>query len=194
MNETEHIEIRSLNDDELQGAYAPIARDYLEEKSLERWCDERRANPELTAGCFLNGRLIGLCYGLPDLPDGVVLEGIAMLEGYAGRGIGSRLLQYFERQIQEAGYTVCSLGSAGGYVEHFYIKNGYRPSKFACWVSGDYDLSPELKSKYRITEKHQGGGSRRLSVEVDHLDNDLRDRMKADLGVDDIIPIMYKVF
>lgn len=193
-NETEHIEIRSLREDELQGAYAPIARDYLDEESLETWCSERRANPELTVGCFLPGRLIGLCYGSPDLPDGVILDGIAMLDGYAGRGFGSRLLQYFDGQVERAGYTVCSLGSAGGYVEHFYIKNGYRPSKFAFWVSGDFDLPPALKSKYGITDQVKKDGSRRLSVEIDHLDNDLRDDMKTELGADDIISIMYKQF
>ena len=31
-------------------------------------------------------------------------------------------------------------------------------------------------------------------VEIDHLDNDLRDRLKIDVGVDDIISIMYKQF
>ena len=117
-----------------------------------------------------------------------------MLDRYAGRGFGSRLLQYFDRQIERAGYTVCSLGSAGGYVEHFYIKNGYRPNKFAFWVPGDFDLSPRLKSKYRITDTPKNDGTRRLSVEIDHLDNDLRDRLKIDVGVDDIISIMYKQF
>ena len=194
MNETDLIEIRCLKGDERQGAYVPIARDYLGEESLETWSGERRANPELTVGCFLPGQLIGLCYGLPDPPDGVILDGIAMLDRYAGRGFGSRLLQYFDRQIERAGYTVCSLGSAGGYVEHFYTKNGYRPGKFAFWVPSDFDLSPRLKSKYRITDTPKNDGTRRLSVEIDHLDNDLRDRLKIDVGVDDIISIMYKQF
>ncbi len=194
MNETNPIEIRCLREDELQSAYACIARDHLGEESLETRRSERRPSPELTVGCFLPRQLMGICYGSPDPPDGVILDLIVMFDRYAGRGYGSDLLQYFDRQVERAGYAVCSLGSAGGYVEHFYIKNGYRPSKFAFWVPSDFKLSPQLKSKYRITDTPRNDGTRRLSVAIDHLDNDLRDRLKADVGVGDIISIMYKEF
>ena len=89
MSETDRIEICCLREEDLEGAYTCIARDYLGEESLETWSGQRRSNPELTVGCFLPGRLIGLCYGHSDPPDGVILDGIAMLDRYADRGYGA---------------------------------------------------------------------------------------------------------
>ena len=120
------------------------------------------------------------------------LQGIAVRETVYGQGYGSRMLGFFEQQVKHAGYEAVSLGSAGGYVDRFYLKNGYEPIEFVFWVSGDFDLSPLLQAKYRIQDEPMEDGTRRLSVKIGSLDNGLRDRLLADFPVEQVTAIMCK--
>ena len=90
---------------------------------------ERR--PLLAAVGDEAGSLIGIAFGVPVGPE-AILQGIAVAQDAAGRGIGSRLLQEFESVCTSAGLGAISLGSADGYVERFYRKNGYRVREY--WV------------------------------------------------------------
>jgi GNAT superfamily N-acetyltransferase len=53
-------------------------------------------------------------------------KGIAVEANLWRHGIGSALLAEFERRVRDRGYSRIGLGSAGGYVDAFYEKNGYR--------------------------------------------------------------------
>lgn len=57
-----------------------------------------------------------------------VLDGIAVEYHHWRAGIGTALLCAFETKVKQRGYTLISLGSADGFVETFYISNGYQPS------------------------------------------------------------------
>ncbi len=187
------LEIHPLQESELRQAH-DIKVEYLEDGSFEAWSSDWKSHPELTVSCLFEGQLIGVAYGRPSpQKDGdVILEGIAVIQPHAGQGIGSQLLHFFERQAEKGGHSSVSLGSAGGYVEHFYMKNGYRPVEFVCWVSADYDLPVALKHKFGLADEPLPDDTRRLSVSVQSLDNELRDRLMADLGVADVVAIMEK--
>jgi GNAT superfamily N-acetyltransferase len=79
-----------------------------------------------------DSRVIGAAFGWPRSLDAqndtsFTLDGIAVDVQYQKRGLGGRLLSEFEKTVSDYGFTKVSVGSAGGYAEHFYIKNGYMP-------------------------------------------------------------------
>jgi GNAT superfamily N-acetyltransferase len=84
------------------------------------------AYPGLAIGLSVDGTLVGLAFGYPDSHGGVTLEAIAVDHAYSGRGLGSALLARFEQAVAEGGYGNVNLGSAPGYVEHFYLKTATR--------------------------------------------------------------------
>lgn len=77
----------------------------------------------------------GIAFGWPrksDAPedDSFCLDGIAVKTPYWRKGYGSLLLAAFENAALEYGFPLVSVGSAGGYVEQFYISNGYLPAEY----------------------------------------------------------------
>ena len=116
--------------------------------------------------------IIGIAVGKASTETDVVMELVAIVDEHSGRGYGSQLLVCFENQVAQAGYRRISLGSAGGYVEHFYLKNGYRPKSFTIWVAEE-KVDPVVVQDLGLTDE-PNGNSRRVSVNVTHMDLELR--------------------
>ncbi|GHV41996.1 hypothetical protein FACS189490_10010 [Clostridia bacterium] len=111
--ETDFKEFNSIVQEYLPGtAYAELSEMYKNAESV-------------FAGVYLDGRLIGVCFGEGDM-GGFGLVGIAVTDTYDKHGRGGQLLAYFESAVKAKGYTNVSVGSADGYVERFYMKNGYK--------------------------------------------------------------------
>src|SRR4051794_7362086 len=123
------VQIRSVTASDREGALALVGR-YLpgSEETLNA-CAE--AAPDLALVCADGTAIIGVCFAaLPHEGEGVVLDGIAIEAERAGEGLGSALLAAFEAAVASAEFSRISLGSAEGYVEHFYEKNGYTAVEF----------------------------------------------------------------
>jgi len=80
--------------------------------------------PELFVGCYKKDELIGIC--IPGIFNNeIYIKGITVEYNYWRRGIGSRLLNFFEEQLRKLGKKKITVGSADiRWVEKFYIKNG----------------------------------------------------------------------
>ena len=188
------VAVRCLRLDELEEAYR-IQAEYLDEQPYGTWADCYGRSPEFFIGSFAAGRLVGIAYGKPSprAPADLQLSGIAVVEAHWRQGYGSRLLRFFERQAAKAGYASVSLGSARGYVERFYLKNGYAPTAFAFWVAADYRLSPKLRAQYGIEGDPQKDGGR-LAVGIRTLDEKLRAELEAEFAGTEVIAILAKIF
>jgi GNAT superfamily N-acetyltransferase len=85
-------------------------------------------------GCFLNGKLVGLCFGLPlwemdpEQDEHFLLDGIALCEEYRNLGYGTKLLKEWEKQAfsHQPLKKIC-LGTTGVNARRFYDCNGYTP-------------------------------------------------------------------
>ena len=112
-----------------------FAATYLGESAGDEFRECTETNPELTVACFAQGQeLIGLCFGHARNASAVGLVGIAMHPDAAAHGKGGELLRFFEQGVLAHGYTTISLGSASGYVERFYLKNGYKPTEYLVYL------------------------------------------------------------
>lgn len=127
-------ECRQIEDKDYN-EFIQIMRAYLpgsDEDMVGRMYEKYR---EAFVGYFIDGRLAGICFGWPRreqvaLDASFQLDGIAIIHPYNARGRGSRLISFFEQRVKGMGYGMITLGSADGYVEGFYMKNGYEPAEY----------------------------------------------------------------
>ncbi len=191
------FETRCLRDGDMARAYA-LKCEYLDAMELAPWSARRAKYPELFCGCSLQGELIGVCYGWPfredrpGAPDKLVLQGIAVISDYNGRGYGSRLLQFWEQQALRSGRWTVGVGSAGGYVDRFYLKNGYRPVQYMIGLPAESRPPAALRERYGAGGERVEHGRRLLYVDIREFDEDLRRRLLADFAADQVIAIMEK--
>lgn len=104
----------------------------IQKKYLDKWTYsylEVQYNlfSNLYIGCYdNNNKLIGLAYGFPKR-NMIILQGICVLHKQWRSGLGTKILKYFEKQVKKTGKKIVSVGSAEGFVEKFYLSNGYLP-------------------------------------------------------------------
>ncbi len=121
-------------------------------------------HPELTIALTIDGTVEGVAFGHPDVEGGAILEGITVDDAHTAHGLGSLLLVRFEQAAADAGCCDVSLGSGGGYVEHFYLKNGYRQTEYLIAIP-DGDRQPlDLDGLEVLRERHWEPNYRVLNI------------------------------
>ena len=127
------MEITKIIPQQDYSALQSLVAEYLSEgDSILDICEKY---PTTTVGYYFDTCLIGAAYGVAsEFNDGFSLDGIAIIHPYNGVGRGGKLLAFFEKRVALLGYASISLGSAGGYVERFYLKNGYRAAELKILV------------------------------------------------------------
>jgi GNAT superfamily N-acetyltransferase len=85
---------------------------------------------------------------------GATLDGITVDDAHTAHGLGSLLLVRFEQAAADAGYRDVNLGSGGGYVEHFYVKNGYQQVEYMVVIPGGERSRLDLDGLTVLRERH----------------------------------------
>ena len=194
--EGESLDLDCLGNSEIEEARTLKAR-YLDESPNGTWDAMRREYPDLFVAYRRQGKIIAICYGWPAHKERcehgtICLQGIAVAEEFAGKGFGSHLLHFFESQVRRRGGHTVTLGSAGGYVDHFYMKNGYQPVAFMICIPAARTFPPQLRKIHGVASERIDGNLQRLYVNVTSLDNSLRDKLKADFNATEVVAIMNK--
>ena len=114
--------------------------------------------------CLARGEaLIGVAYAEPRTRDELCLQGIAVVHPYNTQGRGGALLRALEGEARRRGYAAVSVGSADGYVERFYRKNGYVPVELKIFAPSGVTVLPvvdyDAMDKHSLTAAHGGGHS-----------------------------------
>jgi N-acetylglutamate synthase-like GNAT family acetyltransferase len=135
-----------------------LQTEYLDKWTLDHLKTEYSKFPDLYVGCYEEGKLIGIAHGFIK-GDIIILQGIAVKYDTWRKGIGTKILNFFEKQAKQTGKKIISVGSAEGFVEKFYLKNGYNPVEiqakgedhhiFAKEKVKDYDDGLKKKDKLR---------------------------------------------
>ena len=87
-------------------------------------------NKELYIGCYEGPELIGMAYGFIE-KDQVVLSGMGVKPDLWKKGIGLKILSFFEEQAKKTGKKKVGVGAANAptNVVGFYEKAGYKVIK-----------------------------------------------------------------
>lgn len=144
------IIITTINECNRVGFYQ-FAKEYLPGSDYDQVAMREKSYGKAYVVLMDGSRIIGVAFGWPrklDAPTdpSFCLDGIAVSEEYQKKGYGSKLLIAFERAAQLYGYCVVSVGSAGGYVEQYYIGNGYVPRMYKVYTEQGIVVEKEFKN------------------------------------------------
>lgn len=136
----EEMEFEFLNQNNAKEFY-DLAAEYLPGSNQDKMKAYAAMFPKAFIALVQNHEIIGVAFGWDrklEHPEdnSFVLDGIAIKYEYEKRGYGKALLKAFEEAAGSYGASVVSLGSAGGYVEKFYMDCGYIPKEYKVWVNG----------------------------------------------------------
>jgi len=127
-------EIRMMagENEQIRAAFYRLAEEYLPDCDYKRVRELEKEYSACYLAALVNNEVIGVAFGwsrrLSDASDATLcLQGIAVTEKWKKNGIGSGLLKEFCAKAVELGCQGVSVGSAGGYVERFYINRGFHP-------------------------------------------------------------------
>jgi hypothetical protein len=130
---------------------------------LEKMCTQF---PSTAVGYYIGDKMVGVCYGFEIDCENFMLDDIAIVQPHNAVGRGGKLIALFEQCVSALGYTNISLGSADGYVERFYLKNGYTPVELKVYVEGDEWKSKSENYKYPVAYTQTGGKYTKLVINV----------------------------
>lgn len=139
-----------------KAAFYQLVNEYLPDSDPARLQEYNPLFPKAFLVMLENGKVIGVAFGwhrklqFPE-DDSFVLNGIAVRQDRQKHGYGKQLLQTFELAAKEYGASTVSLGSAGGYVEKFYIDCGYSPTEYKIWENG----TPVLKKSFTSMKEYE---------------------------------------
>lgn len=129
-----------------------LAAEYLPGSSPEKMSERSKLFPGAFLALECHGKVIGVCFGWARNLDvredrSFVLDGIAVMSNFQKNGYGKVLLAAFEKAAAGYGYSLISVGSAGGYVEKFYMDCGFIPKEYKVWDGS----SPKVEKKFENT-------------------------------------------
>ena len=131
------IMITTLNTQNEARFYA-LAEEYLPGSDPEVMRKFAEMYPEAFLTISVDGTVAGAAFGWPrrhsDPSDAsFTLDGICIDIRLHRSGLGRKLLARFESAAKFYGAPAVSVGSAGGYVEKFYLSCGYLPKEYKAW-------------------------------------------------------------
>jgi len=186
------VEIRTVRESELD-AFRRLHEVYVDrDESVETLRDRHRARPELFVAAYDDGELVGGCLGDPRSDETVELAGIAVERSHQCRGIGAALLSTFEDRAASLGFRRITLGSAGGYVDEFYVENGYRPDSVLVRLDAADTPENDRIRGYEIVDERTDGPTRKLYVNVDRFDPAFLDEVRDAFDDPDAVYVMSK--
>ena len=144
--------LRIIQEGELNRVRKLFTDIYREGDSAQwgRMAEKQQLYPSLFVGCFDNRKLVGAVVGWPE-PKILAVHGIAVLEDYRRKGIGTALLRAFDENAMKEGFDNFVLGAKWEAVP-FYLSYGLQ-----CF--GNAQLKPDqmpwdriekLREKYEI--------------------------------------------
>lgn len=188
------VTVRPVPDDGLESARRMHNQYTASDVSPGKFREWRRSFPDLVLGAYAGQELVGYCLGVPGYDSGIELKAIAVRESYRRQGIASSLLDTVEENARRSGFERLSLGSAGGYVDEFYLANGYEPESIL--VRFETETIPE---QYRdlpfdVIRERVDDGRKKLYVDVDEFDPAFLDSVRDAYDDPEAIHIMTKAF
>ncbi len=122
----------------LEEAFYALCAEYLPDSNPVRMHAMNLRYPAAFLAMLDGETLMGAAYGWPralvDPTDAsFTLDGIVIHWDWMRHGHGKHLLAAFEQAAKGYGAPAVSVGSAGGYVEDFYLGCGYRPKEYKVW-------------------------------------------------------------
>ena len=148
--------------------------------------------PVLFVGCYNKNELIGIC--IPGIfKRDIYIKGIAIKYKYWRKGIGSKLLKFFEQRLKNLDKKKITAPSADiDWVEKFYLKNRYKPICFLLKIKKEKLPKDYKKKRYKILNERDEDDYKVFYIKTRRYDPKQRERIKTLFNADEVIYIMEK--
>ncbi len=145
-------------------------------------------NSSLFVGAYDKHKLIGIVFGHIK-KNKILLGEMAILKEYRNKGIGSKLITFFEKQVKRSDKKYIELGAFGD-AEKFYIKNKYTPLLFAQIY---YNKVPKNYTKFglNIIKETNYKDAKRCFIEIKY-DPKLKIKIQKQLKAYNVIYLFRK--
>ncbi len=170
-----------------------LHKEYVEENSTLKEIEDLYTKfPKLFVGCYSENHLIGIC--IPgSFNEEIYLKGIAIEKDYWRKGLGSKLLSFFEQQLRDLNIKEISVPSADiSWVENFYLKNNYKPSQLLVKVKTN-KLPKGYKNKgFKIFNERREKEYKVFYIRTNEYSARHRIKLKRIFNADVVIYILKK--
>lgn len=184
------FDVRPVSESDLE-AFRRLHNRYVDrDASPATVRDWYRAHPDLLVGAYRDGGLVGHCLGRPWDEATVEVAGVSVVPDRRREGVGTALLAALEERAAASGLDRVTLASAGGYVDEFYLRNGYAPESVL--VRLDPDDLPERDPGYDVVEETTDGDVVKLYVDADGHDPAFLEAVRDAYGDPEAIYVMSK--
>ncbi|MFA5745548.1 MAG: GNAT family N-acetyltransferase [archaeon] len=146
--------------------------------------------PSLFIGAYDKGKLIGIAFGFIKKSK-ILLGEMAILENYRNKGIGQKLLSFFEKQAKKLNKKYIELG-AWGSAEKFYLKNNYKPLIFVQIYHQDVPKNYK-QLEFEIIKETNYADSKRLWIKKKYNPK-LKEILKKKFNAYNVIYLFRKEF
>lgn len=170
-----------------------LQKEYVDEKIKLKEIKELYPKfPELFVGCYYRKKLIGIC--IPGIQEKeLYIKGIAVKYQYWRRGIGSKLLNFFEHQLRALNKKRINVPSADiDWVERFYLNNGYKPILFLVKVKITNLPRDYKKKRYKLLNERIENNYKIFYIKTKKYEPKQKEKIKKMFNADEVIYIMEK--
>ena len=154
------MEIKQILPTDIQNAFDVSKRCTLQTNKT-KFMEQYNAHPELFRAVYDQNNIVGVCHAAEHENHLIIIHGIAVEPAYSGKGLGGKLLKEIEIAAKKLGGKTLSVGSAAGYVEKFYIKNGFKPIHFIAIIPKEQPIN---KQEFNIINKREQGNDLELTI------------------------------
>lgn len=158
-------------------------------ETVETWYDDA---PALFVGAYDDEELVGYCLGRWGDDGGAELEGLGVQPRFRRQGIGSRLVSAFEAQVAESEADRIGVGSAGGYVDRFYVENGYTPDSILVRIDPDCTPDDYGQFDFEVVDERREDGLQKLYVAAEEVNSNVISEVRGTFGDPSAVYLMSK--
>ena len=146
-------------------------------------------NPSLFIGCYDKSKLVGIIFGYIKR-NYVSLSTMAISSDYRSKGIGSKMLNVFERNVKKLGKKRILLGARNN-AEKFYLNNGYKPIIFVQIYHKN--VPKDYKNKgYNIISETNYKDAKRLYIDIKKYDKKIKEKVLKTFKAYNVIYLFEK--
>jgi GNAT superfamily N-acetyltransferase len=180
------VDLRQAPPEEFDAVNRLLCKRVGDRDAVRDWYD---AHPELFQ-CAYDDAFVGFTAGRARPGASVELAAIGVVEEYTRRGVGPELLDAVESVAADLGCKRVSLGSAGGYVDEFYLANGYDPESILVRLHPDDVPENHRELGFEILRERVDDGTQKFYVAPGGHDPERVEAVREAFGDPDAIYIM----
>lgn len=154
--------------------------EYTDSKeNIEQITERFNKFPKLFAVCYENDGIVGEASGYVKL-DKIILHSISVKDGYRNKGIGKKVLKFFEKNAKEYGDIISVTSEESVAIEDFYKTNYYTPKSILIQIKLKNVPEDYKEKSYSLINEREEGDTKFLYIKSDEYHPEIKKELKEE--------------